>query len=519
MRFLLLAVLALSQNAVELTNGFLIVGPTTKQFGLVSCSSALNLSKPQGGGDDWFDGYDDFVETLQPEPKKRSTFEPRPGRSFGDSGGHDYTRHPSDRNDGIDVSMVNSMLAERLACRKSGDFDRADSLRDLLKNQLGVHVWDKERTWTTNPDNPRAAGAGRDAGARGGRGERGGDRFGAGRGDRRGDGRNDRRGARDSRPPRRDRDFGPTGHDYKQVGDGINPQVCQLSLEEINSMLAERLKNKMVRNFSVADDIQQKMESLGVFVHDGAKHWRADGVNFDMAALSDTRKVSLQYTYRKRAGDETKVSESQMEEIEAQIQERARAKKSRNFRAADDIKDYLENRYNVSIDDRTAVWFIRSESYVMSQESSMPDDLETIQTMVEQRWEAKKEGNYDLADSIRDELKTEYSVTIDDRMKEFTYKSFETRRRPAVQDPWADDKDDDESNASGGDVDTEVDALFEDVLTNGLEIQAVSETVSVQQGSEDLEALTIPELKERLREAGLPVSGRKAELVERLMSS
>jgi len=208
-----------------------------------------------------------------------------------------------------------------------------------------------------------------------------------------------------------------------------------------------------------------------------------------------------------------------MEEIEAQIQERARAKKSRNFRAADDIKDYLENRYNVSIDDRTAVWFIRSESYVMSQESSMPDDLETIQTMVEQRWEAKKEGNYDLADSIRDELKTEYSVTIDDRMKEFTYKSFETRRRPAVQDPWADDKDDDESNASGVDVEAEVDALFEDVLTNGLEIQAVSETVSVQQGSEDLEALTIPELKERLREAGLPVSGRKAELVERLMSS
>ena len=31
-------------------------------------------------------------------------------------------------------------------------------------------------------------------------------------------------------------------------------------------------------------------------------------------------------------------------------------------------------------------------------------------------------------------------------------------------------------------------------------------------------ALTVPMLKQRLRDAGLPVSGRKAELVERLSS-
>ena len=34
----------------------------------------------------------------------------------------------------------------------------------------------------------------------------------------------------------------------------------------------------------------------------------------------------------------------------------------------------------------------------------------------------------------------------------------------------------------------------------------------------DLTSLTIPELKIRLKEAGLPVSGRKSELIERLTS-
>ena len=40
--------------------------------------------------------------------------------------------------------------------------------------------------------------------------------------------------------------------------------------------------------------------------------------------------------------------------------------------------------------------------------------------------------------------------------------------------------------------------------------------VCVCMSSEDLSALTVVQLKQRLRAAGLPVSGRKAELVDRL---
>ena len=47
-------------------------------------------------------------------------------------------------------------------------------------------------------------------------------------------------------------------------------------------------------------------------------------------------------------------------------------------------------------------------------------------------------------------------------------------------------------------------------------VAATTPRVSAAGGGENLSACTVVQLKEKLREAGLPVSGRKAELVERL---
>ena len=44
----------------------------------------------------------------------------------------------------------------------------------------------------------------------------------------------------------------------------------------------------------------------------------------------------------------------------------------------------------------------------------------------------------------------------------------------------------------------------------------VEEVVEESAPDVDLSSLTVPELKVKLREAGLPVSGKKAELIERL---
>ena len=40
-----------------------------------------------------------------------------------------------------------------------------------------------------------------------------------------------------------------------------------------------------------------------------------------------------------------------------------------------------------------------------------------------------------------------------------------------------------------------------------------------QESEADLAALTVPVLKERLKEMGLPLSGKKAELIQRILSA
>lgn len=464
--------------------------------------------------DDWFDGYDDFVKTLDDGTTSggnnsrgggggggdRRQEYGRGGRggqaSFGGNGGgyggHDYSRHPND-TDSVDVAAVNAMLTDRLECRKRGEFDQADAIRDALRDEFGVSVWDKERTWTTNPGNPRGGG---DRGGRGGR-----DREGRGGG--RGGGRE--RGGRGGRS-RPQQDFGPNGHDYEMTGE-IDPAVCSLSEPEIHQMIAERLQHKLTRNFRDADDIQVQLQNAGVTVHDGAKQWRADGGEISGGGnqFGGREKRMTVYRFRARFGNDG-LTDEELAEIADQITLRAEAKRDRNYNAADEIKDYLGERYNISIDDRNGEYYVRSDSYVPSASSDEFGDAsvqQEVEAMVAERWEAKKMRDFDVADSIRDDLRENYSVSIDDRRKEFTYTAPNDYYNRADAPPEVSFEEDEisyEREEEDEDEDIEVPALMEDGER------------------EDLESLTLPVLKERLRAVGLPVSGRKAELIERLNS-
>jgi hypothetical protein len=82
--------------------------------------------------------------------------------------------------------------------------------------------------------------------------------------------------------------------------------------------------------------------------------------------------------------------------------------------------------------------------------------------------------------------------------------------------------DDDEDDFEESD-DAEDDAEEElEVTAEELEVTAEEEEIEEDSGEtvaeEDLNALTVPLLKEKLKAAGLPVSGKKAELIERLLA-
>jgi hypothetical protein len=96
----------------------------------------------------------------------------------------------------------------------------------------------------------------------------------------------------------------------------------------------------------------------------------------------------------------------------------------------------------------------------------------------------------------------DHQVSVDDRVKEWTALA-------AVGDPepGSDDVEDD--------VDVEIEGTVEDDDDDeGFPVPAANGA----NGTEDLKSLTVVDLKERLRAAGLPVSGKKGELIERLVN-
>ncbi len=95
------------------------------------------------------------------------------------------------------------------------------------------------------------------------------------------------------------------------------------------------------------------------------------------------------------------------------------------------------------------------------------------------------------------------------------------RRRQEVE---VEDENDDVNEDDEYKERDDVDVGFDDFVTNGSgkevedEINDVVGTiVTMNDNASTLSTLTVPEFKERLREARLPVSGKKSELIARLV--
>lgn len=187
----------------------------------------------------------------------------------------------------------------------------------------------------------------------------GGGRFG---GDRSG-GRGREGGVRQQRPPK---DFGPKGHDYERSPDA-GPITASITEAEINELIAARLQCKMSRRFDEADRIQVELTSNGVYIHDARKEWRADGVMFGDYANGDRpgKERGSRSSDRNKPFDQSPYSmgidiltDDQVAAIDALVSRRAGAKLSRNYKTADNIRDELKDNYNVFIDDRLRQWSV-----------------------------------------------------------------------------------------------------------------------------------------------------------------
>jgi len=342
----------------------------------------------------------------------------------GRGGGWTYTRDTSRDESNVDVGAVEGMIQERSDAKRNRDFETADAIRDKLMDDFQVGIDDRDKSWRT--------GVSRSGSGRGG----GGGRRGGGTPHRGGGGRRPRQ------------DFGPNGHDYDMTGDA-GPNASGFSTEEIHSMIAERLMAKLGRDFGTADSIQADLVARGVFVHDGIKEWRPDGVPYgdfsERRGGNDRRGNpgmtegsrnfrSVEYAKSSFSSEPEGISD---EMIGKMVAERLSYKMSRDFEKADSIREGLRAQYDVLIDDRLKMWSVGGDfgedhnarrdlahkfatrGYIRSKSSLplSPEDEAYVQGRIDERSEAKRDRDFRTADGIREELLQEYDVSVQDKIK------------------------------------------------------------------------------------------------------
>ena len=503
------------------------------------------LGDRQGG--DRQGGDRQGARKVQRRPSGSNTFGPN---------GHDYNLSPEagPNQSALPDAEIHRLLAERLACKLSRDFYGADQIQEELLS-AGVWVHDGRKEW---------------------------------RADGRGFGRPDSTSMKPSREPgsRSDRFYQP--YEKSSQSQPIDAE----QEEQILSLLNDRMKAKQARNYDVADGIlQELLDDFDVTVNDRTRQWSVGGQFVDSGSnrfqgraqlpyirapaseipdnpeaiqrlvdlrdqarksrdfvtadsiLEDLRSQNVDVDDKTRewavggyfsnnavgAGREEdgmyarRGGGSITEEDEAQItkllQERYACQRDKQFGQADRIRDRLRDEFQVRIDDKNKEWHIVTSEYVMAV-GSHPLDAATqayVEEQVKKRAIAKLNRDYTSADAIRDELMDDYLVYVDDRLKEWKAMAGVSASMESDEDDISTDYEisdaviDDEEVAENEISNETIDELTDDETPVGSKEETQSDT-------ENLESLTVPELKDRLRDLGLPVSGRKAELIERLQN-
>lgn len=212
------------------------------------------------------------------------------------------------------------------------------------------------------------------------------------------------------------------------------------------------------------------------------------------------------------------------------LKDRHFAKKNRDFDVADEIRDYLRATHSISIDDRSQEWRVETDEYAqVSEVGCMELDEEAItfiQAKIAERHAFKIERDYEAADDIRDNLNEKYGVVLDDRTREWrcllTADDVPPDAPESIEVPVSQESDDDWNeeldSILNNEVSAEDESLSEEESEEEESVEEESEEEEESLNADSLSSLTVVELKGKLREAGLPVSGKKSELVDRLLA-
>lgn len=316
---------------------------------------------------------------------------------------HGYTR----QDDGTvpvapaDQVTLDALLLERLVAKKQRDFEKADRLRDALK-EAGVFVQDHENTYRV-VDRSK------------------------------------------TKLSQREPEAMPTHHGYTRMDDGVVP-VAPGDQITLDALLLERLIAKKQRDFTRADQLRDTLKAAGVHCDDKGNTYRVVPPCAPPQQAMP-RAMPAHHRYTRMDDGMVPVAPADQMLLEQLLYQRACAKIQRNYMLCDQLREQLKAA-GVHLDDKSLTYRVvppRAARVPGGMGQAMPthhgytrvDDgfvpvlpagQVQLDNLLLQRVIAKRQRNFPLADQLREQLK-EGGVHCDDGG--LTYRVVDPRKKQA----------------------------------------------------------------------------------------
>ena len=190
---------------------------------------------------------------------------------------------------------------------------------------------------------------------------------------------------------------------YRQVGGSNNK--TSLSPNEIEDLLKERSDARKVSNYDKADKILSQLKQKGVAVQDTFKIYRTDGLtNFDKETTFSRNNIDNDNSNNSPTNNQDSHNNNKKKKKSTMMKQK-KGKSTTTTTATVVVYEYTK-----------AVW---------SQPISTEEDVH-IQKRLKVRSMAKMNRDFDVADDIRDELRYQNNVIIDDDSKSYRKVDFTT---------------------------------------------------------------------------------------------
>ena len=419
-----------------------------------------------GGGGGRGGGWDDF-------DRRGSSFQSG-GGGRGGGGGGGYVRRQGD-TEPVDVAAVEALIEERTMLRRGRDFAAADEVRDRLTEEFGVTVYDRDNEWFVGGGFSRG-GSGRD-----GNGRDGNERPGGGR-------------------------LAPYSRASDDTAEGVD-------VGAVEAMLEERSRMRERRMWGEADAMRERLQAEhGVTVSDKEFEWRVGGGGDGArGGVREPDRRASRPSFDNGPWEEDGNWEQGGEEYDEY--------------GPPDVGPMpavlrAQTEYGILGHDYTRV---AADATPLS-----ADDFEPINGLLAARLLAKRQRRYDEADALLGML-AELGVTVEDNAR--MWRADGVAFDPKAWTRIAGDGDlageavptggygvrtDDGNAGADGATSSDTSAGATDDADTGT---ATADSAGSSPSADELRALTVPQLKDLLREKGLKVGGKKDELIERLLEA